>query len=448
VIDVALTTRLANNVSDALESEATRRTGNGLGALDHHGREALATKVLSEELQSVDAERLGQGIGRLSAEDENDLVDQVLARVLGLGPIEMVLADPTVEEIVASRWDRVFVYRASGHVQQLAEPFWSSENEMAHWLAHLARTKGRTERQFNAQSPLLVMRLGDGLRLAAHRDVSQHIGFALRRNTLGKVTLDDLARLDMMHPVIVEMFRAIVRSKEIRLVFAGATSSGKSTTARACLAELDPFAHVVVIEDTAELDLFDELAHPNVESWEKREPNAEGEGEVSQGALVTHALRARPDWLVCGEVRDSDAAVPMVKAMTLGQASLTTVHAASASGALDKLALYLGTGGDRLGMEVAHHQLSLAVDFVVHLAQLPSGQRVVTEIVQVAGFDGQRCSVNGIYRYDDQFGAQGFARLGEAITLKLRKVGFDPASLATIGTDHIHRANVQMGTRR
>ncbi len=433
MIDPALLDRLARHVGDVLEAETTRRSAAGLGMLGEEAQEALATKALSDELQAVDTERLSGGVSRLTAAEEQALIERALAQVLGLGPIEHLLADPAVEEITAARWDLIFVYRSDGSVRLLDERLWSSEAELAGWLAHLARTRGRTERQFNPQSPLLVMRLGDGLRLAAHRDVAQHIGFALRRNTLGRVTLDRLAQLGMMPIQLVELLRAVVRSKEIRLVFAGATSSGKSTTARACLAELDPLAHVVIIEDTAELDLFDEIRHPNVESWEQREPNVEGEGGVSQGELVTHALRARPDWLVCGEVRDSDAAVPMIKAMTQGQASLTTVHAASAVAALDKLALYLGTGEDRLPIEIAHHQLSLAVDLVVHLAQLADGRRVVTEVVQVAGFDGQRCSTNRLYRHEPTTGMQGYARVSAPLAAKLTEAGFDVATLAGIG---------------
>ena len=131
-----------------------------------------------------------------------------------------------------------------------------------------------------------------------------------------------------------------------------------------------------------------------MESWEERLPNNEGEGAVTLGDEVKHALRYRPDWLVFGEVRDSDGAVPMLKAMTHGQSSLTTVHSATALGALDKLALYLGTGEDRLPPEVAHHQLHQAVDFVVHLDRVPDGRRVVAEVIEVAGFDGRRCTTN------------------------------------------------------
>ena len=134
--------------------------------------------------------------------------------------------------------------------------------------------------------------------------------------------------------------------------------------------------------------------------------------------------------LTFGEVRDSDAAVPMVKAMTHGQSSLTTVHAASAEGALDKLALYLGTGEDRLPPEVAHNQLRQALDFVVHVDRLGDGRRVVTEVVEVAGFDGSRCTLNTIAERDRTSGEWvTMNRLTARHADALGRVGFDATRL-------------------
>ena len=334
-VDHRLVAELTSLVQDALVTEATSRVQTSRGRLDRRGQEVLAESILREHLQRIDAERLTSGQVRLDPVSEQRLVDRVLALSVGLGPVEVLLGDPMVEEIVATRFDLVFLYRSDGSVEQVDDKTWSTEAEMSAWISHVARTAGRTERQFNAQSPLLVMRLGDGMRLAATRDVSKFVSFALRRNTLGKVTLADLVGLEMMPPVVADLLRACMAATEVRLVFSGPTGSGKTTLIRACLGELDPMARVVIIEDTAELDLFDPVLHPNVESWEARLANNEGEGAIGQGAQVKHALRYRPDWLVCGEVRDSDAAVPMLKAMTHGQSSLTTVHSASAVGALD-----------------------------------------------------------------------------------------------------------------
>jgi Flp pilus assembly CpaF family ATPase len=427
--EAALVERLTLAVQDALERESTSRSADGQAQLPRAAKEALAVEVLQRQFEMIDAEGMATGRARLSSADEASLSERVIARAIGLGPIEVLLADATVEEIVATRFDLVFAYRSDGSMRQVYERLWRSEAELDAWLAHLARTAGRTERQFNSQVPMLVMRLGDGLRLAATRDVSQHVSFAIRRNTLGKVTLADLVGLQMMPVAVADLLEACMRSTEIRIVFSGPTGSGKSTAIRACLSALEPTTRVVIIEDTAELDFFDSVARPNVESWEERLPNNEGEGAITQGQQVKHALRYRPDWLVCGEVRDSDAAVPMLKAMTHGQSSLTTVHAATAQGALDKLALYLGTGEDRLPPEVAHNQLYQAVDFVVHLDRLPDGRRVVQEVIEVAGFDGKRCTTNTIVQTEDDGTVRTMQRLEQRHLRALRRAGFDESAL-------------------
>lgn len=428
-IDPRLLSTLSRAVQDALERDATARVQSARPALHREGQEALADAVLRSELQRIDRERLGTGAARLDADAEQAIIDRVLALVVGLGPVELLLRDPRVEEVVATRYDLVFVYRSDGTIEQVTERLWASEAELDSWLAHVARTAGRTERQFNAQAPLLVMRLGEGLRLAATREVSQHVSFALRRNTLGRVSLADLERLGMLPPVVAELLRACMRASEIRIVFSGPTGSGKSTLVRACLGELPGLARVVIVEDTAELDLFDPVSRPNVESWEERLANNEGEGAITQGQQVKHALRYRPDWLVCGEVRDSDAAVPMLKAMTHGQSSLTTVHAATALGALDKLALYLGTGEDRLPPEVAHGQLHQAVDFVVHVDRRSDGRRLVTEVLEVAGFDSRRCTTNTIAALDASGSVATMQRLEDRHVRMLDRAGFDAALL-------------------
>ncbi len=422
-----LVARLVGVVQNRMVAEAARRSAAGEAPLSSKvQQQAFVGHVLEGELRRIDEQRVQAGEERLSAGVEDDVVERVLADTVGLGPVELFMFDDTIEEVVASRFDLVFLVRSDGTVEQCPDRLWRDEAAMSAWLAHLARTAGRTERQFNAQNPRLVMRVGEGLRLAATRDVSQHVSFALRRNTMRKATgLGDLVARGMFPEVVADLARAWMASGQMRVVVVGATAAGKTTFVRACLGELDRMVRVVIIEDTAEIDLFDDVSHPNVESWEERLPNSEGEGAVGLGDLVKHGLRYRPDWLTVGEVRDSDAAVPMLKAMTHGQASLTTVHANSAVAGLDKLALYLGTGEDRMPLEVAHHQLSQAIDFVVHIDRGVDGRRFVSEVVEVAGFDNARVTTNTSYRAERAGEGHTMHRLTPPHRSMLRRAGFD-----------------------
>ena len=388
--------------------------------------EALLIDSVNRTAPSLNDQRLQAGRQLLSRADLEGLTRWISDELVGLGPIEGLLRDETVEEIAVTRWDLVFVYHSNGLRRKLKEPLWSSDKELTDWLGRIARTKSRTEREFNSRSPLLVLDLGEGLRLEAHRDVSRATGFTLRRNTLGTLEQASLAQLSatgMMPAPVAEFLAALMKCPEMRFVFGGSTGAGKSTLARACLEELGPLERVVIVEDTAELSFFDELRHPNVESWEAREANAEGAGEVTMGDLVVHGLRARPDWLVVGECRGPVSAVPMLNAMTFGQSSLSTVHAPTARGVVDKLAFYLTVGG--LPSKVAHEQVSIALDFAVHTANTSSG-RVVTEIVEIERFDGEHCQTSLIWsrRPGVALGAMT-SRRAEL----LREQGFDPTLL-------------------
>src|SRR5829696_8818527 len=209
VVNRELVAQLVSAVQERMVAEASRRSAAGEPALSTKvQQQAFAGHVLERELRRIDEQRVQRGEQRLTGDVEDDLIDRVLADTVGLGPVELVMADETVEEVVASRFDVVFVVRSDGSVEQLTDRLWRDEASMAAWIAHLARTAGRTERQFNSQNPRLVMRVGEGLRLAATRDVSQHVSFALRRNTMGKaVGLGELVARQMMPDVIADLAR-------------------------------------------------------------------------------------------------------------------------------------------------------------------------------------------------------------------------------------------------
>jgi len=427
-VDRNISQVLLEAVRAVLVDEATRRSESGRPVLDDVAMRALSSKAARDELRSIDQRRIADRLPRLTEQEETALVASVVAMSVGLGPFDVLLADPTVEDICATRFDCVFTYHSDGSCKRHEDAYWDNEKAMADEIAFIARSRGRTERQFNAQHPLLTMRIGRGLRLAAQRDVSENVSFTLRRNTLGKVAIADLVGMKMFPQVIGDLLLAFANAPEMRVAIGGATGAGKTTVMRAMTNDTDELRRLIIIEDTAELDLFDANTRANVESWEQREANSEGEGMVPLSELVKQGLRVRPDLLIVGEVRGSDAAIPMLEAMTHGQASITTVHADDAMGVLNKLALFLGKGEDSMNSESAHNNLSQALDFVVHVDRGVNGQRFVSEVLEVSGFDGKQVTTQPIYTAHDGDG-HTMHRLTDSHLRKLERAGFNPDRL-------------------
>ncbi len=389
--------RLLATARNGLSKETQRRSLDGEPMLSDRSKETLVVGLIQRELAVIDGELVAEGKEQIPIDMQAQLSRSIMAATTGLGPVDSILRDPLVEEILGY-WDRITVYRAGKdrQVVQGEDTPWSSQQDLVDWLAFVARNRGTTERSFNAGNPLLVLRLGTGLRLAAQMEVGERVSFALRRNTMGRVTLKDLSVAGMFPAEVQEFLAAAVRLREGGVIFAGTTGAGKTTLLRACLDLRDRQDHLVVVEDTRELDLYDPEHHPMVSSWEVRLPNAEGAGGVSMGDLVRHGLRMRPDMMAVGEVRDGEAAEQMLAAMTFGASSWSTVHAKSAVGALDKLQLYLGMSG--MPSAVAQQQIASAVDFVIHVRlDSATGKRGISEIVEVSGFDGTRCITNKVY---------------------------------------------------
>ena len=388
---------LVETARSAVQEAQSRAVDAGKPRLSYDAMEAVVVDAVREGISrhANDQVRLGQRT--MSDSQEQAMLRRVVRFVTGLGPVEELLADDDVEEIYG-HYDYVQIDKG-GQPVAVVRDLWPSEQAMVQWLSDLARNRGLTERQFNSGSPLLVLRLKAGMRLSAVRDVSQRAMFNLRRNTLTYVNIPMLVGRGMMPPHIGELLQAAMSCELMRVVFVGATGAGKTTLARACLDELPPQKNVVIIEDTAEIDMWHRERHPLFHSFEVREPNAEGEGSVPMAHLVKQTLRHRPDWFSVGECRDGDTAAEMLKAMTSGHSSLTTVHAESAKGGIAKMALMLALSEGQLSLPVAHNLISQGVDLIVHVARDPrKGHRYVTEVVEVAGFDGEQASVNQIYR--------------------------------------------------
>ena len=381
----------------AVQEAQAKAVDSGKPRLSYEAMEAVVVDAVREGISRHAMEEVRLGRHTMSDSREQAMLRRVVRFVTGLGPVEELLADEEVEEIYG-HYDHVQIDKG-GQPVAVVRDLWPSEQAMLEWLSDMARNRGLTERQFNAGAPLLVLRLKAGMRLSAVRDVSQRATFNLRRNTLAYVNIPMLVRKGMMPPHIGELLQAAMACELMRVVFVGATGAGKTTLARACLDELPPNKNVVIVEDTAEIDMWHRERHPMFHSFEVREPNSEGHGEIPMALLVKQTLRHRPDWFSVGECRDGDTAAEMLKAMTSGHSSLTTVHAESAKGGIAKLALMLALSEGQLSLPVAHNLISQGVDLMIHVARDPrQGHRYITEVVEVAGFDGDQASVNQIYR--------------------------------------------------
>jgi pilus assembly protein CpaF len=428
-----LVAQLTSTVRDALSSEALRRSNADETKLTLPARKALAASVLQAELKRIDQQQIANKRPRMVREDELALIAEVLAETTGLGQIEMLLADPTVEDICFTKFDCGFTDHSDGTRRRVDMKF-DSDAAMKEWVSYMANTKGGTGRSFNSQQPILVLQIGDGLRLAATCEVSEHTTFSLRRNTLGEVSIENLVRLGMFPESVGDLLRALIKAPEMRIVIVGATGAGKTTLVRAMLNELDELVRVGIVEDTREIGLRDDVKHPNVESFEVREANLQGEGKISMGDLVSQLFRYRVDKLIVGEVRGADAAVPMLHAMTNGMASLTTTHEHTARGGLEKLAEMLAQGTESsrgMDLGLAKIQVARAVDIAIHVDRGVNGRRFVSEIVEVAGHEGDQILTQQVYAADYTGKQTAMSRISTPLVSdKLRRAGYRPASKA------------------
>ncbi len=318
--------------------------------------------------------------GLLSEAERAELCRLVAERSFGLGPLEPLLADPRVDEVMVLGAGRVWVER-EGRIEPTAVAF-ASEAELRHAIERILAPLGR---RVDEASPLADARLPDGSRVNVVIPPLSLEGpvLTIRRFRPRGLSLEDLVARGTLSPPLAAFLSACVRTRANMLV-AGGTGSGKTTTLNALSAAIGAAERVVTIEDAAEL----RLRQPHVVRLEARPPNLEGRGEVTIRALVRNALRMRPDRIVVGEVRGPEA-LDMLMAMTSGHdGSLTTVHAGSAAEALRRLETLALMAGVGLPHAAVAELVGTAADVVVLQARTPEGGRRVTsvgEVVRVAG---------------------------------------------------------------
>jgi pilus assembly protein CpaF len=426
------TERIRAEVAARLADQLRDDQADGRLALAEQDRVALGHELIAEALQEEAEAAISNGRPVLSSEEEDALARAVFDALFGMAGFQPLLDDPEIENINANGADNVWVRYADGRNERV-DPVAPSEAALVDLIRTVAARLGVSERRFDLGVPRLSLQLPDGSRLFAVMAVTGRPCVSIRRHRFLKVTPDDLIGLGMLDVALRECLRAAVLAKK-NLIICGGTGIGKTTMLRGLAADIPPGERLITIEDSLELGLDrDPEIHPDVVAMQAREPNVEGEGEVTQAELVRWALRMSPDRVIVGEIRGPEV-VPMCNAMSQGNdGSMATLHASSSRGAFTKLATYAIQGPERLPLEATNLLVGSALDFVVHLALDAQGRRVVSSVREVIDADGQQVVSNEVFRPD----ADGRAVSGVPFRTEtlddLVGAGFDPELLERPG---------------
>ena len=372
--------------------------------------ENLGPSLYEEELQVTDLQdRVYEVISRvldirdivLSAYDRARLVQEVVDEVLGLGPIQGLLRNNEITEIMVNRFDSIYIEQ-EGKILQSQLRFSSEE----HLRRTIERIVAHVGRRIDESSPLVDARLSDGSRVNAVVPPIALDGaiLTIRKFSAEPFTIDDLISLGTLPEEAATFLKTCVEAK-LNILISGGTGSGKTTTLNVLSSFIPDNERVITVEDAAEL----QLVQPHVVRMESRPVNIEGKGLITIRDLVRNSLRMRPDRIVVGEVRDG-AALDMLQAMNTGhEGSLTTIHANSSKDALVRIENLVLMAGVEFPIRVIREQISEAIDIIIHQARLRDGSRRVTEISEVTGIDVDSIQLQDIYKFstdseDEVFG--------------------------------------------
>lgn len=327
--------------------------------------------------------------------NENDLVrliGDIQNEIVGLGPLEPLLADPTVSDILVNNYNTIFVER-KGRLEKAAIHF---DND-AHLLKIIEKIVSRVGRRVDESSPMVDARLQDGSRVNAIIPPLALDGPALsiRRFSEVPLTMSNLIEYGSLTDEMALIIAALVKAKTNILV-SGGTGSGKTTLLNIMSGFIPDNERIITIEDAAEL----RLQQPHVVRLETRAPNLEGKGEINQRELLKNTLRMRPDRIVVGEVRGAEV-LDMLQAMNTGhEGSLTTVHANSARDSLTRLENMIGLAGMRVEQRALRQQIVSAIAVIIQSARLSDGRRKVTSIQEVTGMEGEMITLQEIFSFE------------------------------------------------
>jgi pilus assembly protein CpaF len=363
-----------------------------LGKVDLASLEAMSESALRREIAALVESLLVENPAQINDMERRMLVRDIQNEMLGLGPLELLMADPTVSDILVNSYNQVYVERR-GRLE-LTDVVFSDDK---HLLRIIDKIVSRVGRRIDESSPMVDARLPDGSRVNAIIPPIALDGpmVSIRRFAVIPLKMDDLVdRFKSLTPEMALMVKGLARSK-VNMLISGGTGSGKTTLLNILSGYIPETERIVTIEDAAELQL--QQAH--VIRLETRPPNIEGKGEITQRALVRNALRMRPDRIVIGEVRGAEA-VDMMQAMNTGhEGSLTTIHANNPRDAVSRLENMVGMAGINLPHKAARQQIASAVTVIIQGNRLTDGQRKITSIQEITGMEGDVITMQEIFTF-------------------------------------------------
>lgn len=357
-----------------------------LAALD-----TLSRAQIGDELGQTVAELLDADGEALNKVERIGLIEDVLDELLGLGPLEPLLKDETITDILVNGHETVFVERR-GLLERVGTRF----QDERHLLRIIQKIVSAVGRRIDESSPFVDARLADGSRVNAIVAPLAIDGslLSIRKFSKTPISMERMIAIGSIPAPVAEILRAVVKAR-LNVIISGGTGSGKTTMLNALSSYIDERERIVTIEDSAELQLQQE----HVARLETRPANIEGRGEVNQRDLVKNALRMRPDRIILGECRSGEA-FDMLQAMNTGHdGSMTTVHANTPRDALSRIEQMIGMSGIDIPQRSARAQIASAVNVVIQIGRLSDGKRKLLSLSELTGMEGDTITMQEIYRF-------------------------------------------------
>ncbi|EKE44430.1 type II/IV secretion system protein, TadA subfamily [Oceaniovalibus guishaninsula JLT2003] len=346
---------------------------------------------LKAEITAIAGETLGDLGAVLNRDERQGLIQDLYDEVKGLGPLETLLKDDTVNDILVNGPQQIFVER-DGRLT-LTDVTFKDERHLLRIIDKIVSAVGR---RVDESNPYVDARLADGSRFNAMVPPIAVDGslVSIRKFKKEKLGIDDLVRFGAFSDDMARYLEAAV-STRLNIIVSGGTGSGKTTTLNALSSFIDNSERILTIEDTAEL----QLQQTHVGRMESRPPNVEGRGAVSQRDCLKNALRMRPDRIIVGETRGEEV-IDMLQAMNTGHdGSMTTIHANSARDGISRLENMIAMAGIEMPLKAVRSQIASAVNLIVQASRLQDGSRRMTSITEITGMEGDVISMQEIYRF-------------------------------------------------